>query len=84
MSLKPEEPPSDRDPSLFRMGDRLTVILGFAELLLEGSYGPLNDEQRRVLELLVADCREAGDLFHDMVKRGLGRVSVVRPKRPGG
>jgi hypothetical protein len=82
MSPTPETP--DRDPALFRMGDRLTVILGFAELLLEGSYGPLNEEQTRVLELLIADCREAGDLFHDMVKRGLGRITAPRPKRPGG
>ena len=76
-------PEADRNPALFRLGDRLTVILGFAELLLEGSYGPLNEEQTRVLELLAVDCREAGELFHDMVKRGLGRVSTPRPKRSG-
>ena len=80
MSLTPD---SEHDPSLFRMGDRLTVILGFAELLLGGAYGPLNDQQRRVLGLLVTDCREAGDLFHDMIKRGLGRMAAARPKPPG-
>lgn len=76
---RPQEP--ERDHSLFRLGDRLTVITGFAELMLQGAYGPLSAEQKRVLETLARDAQEAGDLFHDLVRRGLGRPSSPPPPR---
>jgi hypothetical protein len=73
-------PEPERDSALFRLGDRLTVITGFAELMVDGAYGPLSAEQKRILETMVRDAREAGDLFHDLVRRGLGRSST--PQRP--
>ena len=73
-------PEPERDSALFRLGDRLTVITGFAELMVDGAYGPLTAEQKRVLETLVRDAREAGDLFHDLVRLGMGRAST--PPKP--
>lgn len=72
-------PEPERDVALFRLGDRLTVISGFAELMVDGAYGPLTSEQKRILETLVRDAREAGELFHDLVRRGLGRQETPRP-----
>jgi hypothetical protein len=59
------KPPSDseRDATLHRVADRLTVICGFGELLRDGAYGTVTPEQHRVLDTLAKEAREAGALF---------------------
>lgn len=47
------------------LNDRVTIALGFAELLLEGSYGSLNSLQKTALTNLVAAARDARDLLRD-------------------
>jgi hypothetical protein len=47
------------------LNDRLTAALGFAELLLEGSYGSLNPLQISALGNVVAAAREARDILRD-------------------
>ncbi len=51
--------PSDRE----KVTDRVTAVLGFSELLLEGAYGPLEPEQRRVLEDVVEAARDLKELI---------------------
>jgi len=79
MDSDPQSPDPERDAALFRLGDRLTVITGFAELMVDGAYGPLSADQQRILVTMVRDAREAGDLFHDLVRRGLGKPSTPPP-----
>ena len=43
--------------------DRMTAVLGFTELLLEGAYGPLEPEQRRVLEDVVEAARDLKEII---------------------
>lgn len=50
---------SDRE----RLTDRVTAVLGFSELLLEGAYGPLEPEQRRVLEDVVEAARDLKEMI---------------------
>lgn len=42
--------------------DKLTVVLGFCELLLRDAYGPVDDRQRMVLEGMVEAARGARDI----------------------
>lgn len=44
------------------LSDRVTTVLGFSELLLEGAYGPLEPEQRRVLEDMVEAARDLKEM----------------------
>ena len=43
------------------LSDRVTTVLGFSQLLLEEGYGPLTDEQKRVLEEIVQAATELKD-----------------------
>mgnify|MGYP001613480880 CR=1 FL=1 len=45
------------------LSDRMTVVLGYSELALEESFGPLNPEQRRALFNVVVAAREMRDLL---------------------
>jgi hypothetical protein len=47
------------------LDDRVTAALGFAELLLEESYGSLNPAQKTVLSNVVAAARELRDILRD-------------------
>lgn len=42
--------------------DKLTVVLGFSELLMEDAYGPLEARQRQVLAEVVQAARDVKDL----------------------
>jgi hypothetical protein len=58
---------SDRET----LTDRVTAVLGFSELLLEGAYGPLEPEQQRV----VADVVEAARDLKEMIRADRHAVS---------
>jgi signal transduction histidine kinase len=45
------------------LSDRMTAVLGFSELLLEGAYGPLEPQQRRVLEDVVEAARDLKEMI---------------------
>ena len=45
-----------------QLSDRVTTLLGFSELLLEGAYGALQGEQRKVLEDMVEAARDLKEL----------------------
>jgi len=47
--------------------DRLTVLIMNHELLLRGSYGPLTDEQKKVLTDLVARSKDIAALLREMM-----------------
>ncbi|HVE40638.1 MAG TPA: hypothetical protein VNM14_12155 [Planctomycetota bacterium] len=47
------------------LNDRVTAALGFAELLLEESYGTLNPQQKTVLSSVVAAARDVRDILRD-------------------
>jgi len=49
-------------PERTLLTDKLTVVLGFCELLLEDTYGPLGEQQRLVLGDVVQAAREVRDL----------------------
>ncbi len=49
-----------------RMMDRLTVIVGFSELLLGDAYGPLSLEQKRILHDLVAEARDLSQELREL------------------
>lgn len=49
-------------PERAQLTDKLTVVLGFCELLLENTYGPLEEQQRRVLGDVVQAARQVRDL----------------------
>jgi hypothetical protein len=42
--------------------DKLTVVLGFSELLMEDAYGPLDARQRQILAEVVQAARDVKDL----------------------
>jgi signal transduction histidine kinase len=42
--------------------DKLTVVLGFSELLMENAYGPLDARQRQILAEVVQAARDVKDL----------------------
>jgi hypothetical protein len=45
-----------------QLSDRVTTLLGFSELLLEGAYGSLEQDQRRVLEDMVEAARDLKEM----------------------
>ncbi len=47
------------------LNDRVTAALGFAELLLEGTYGTLNPQQKAVISSVVAAARDVRDILRD-------------------
>jgi hypothetical protein len=47
------------------LNDRVTAVLGFAELLLEESYGSLNPQQQKVLFNVVVAAREVRDILRE-------------------
>ncbi len=47
------------------LNDRVTAVLGFAELLLEESYGSLNSQQQKVLFNVVNAAREVRDILRE-------------------
>jgi len=47
------------------LNDRVTAALGFAELLLEGSYGSLSPLQKTALNNVVAAAREMRDILRE-------------------
>lgn len=49
---------SDRE----RLTDRVTAVLGFSELLLDGAYGPLEPRQREALEDVVAAAQDLKEM----------------------
>jgi len=51
------------------LNDRVTAVLGFAELLLEESYGSLNSQQQKVLFNVVNAAREVRDILRERNQR---------------
>lgn len=51
------------------LNDRVTAVLGFAELLLEESYGSLNPQQQKVLFNVVTAAREVRDILRERNQR---------------
>ena len=47
------------------LNDRVTAVLGFAELLLEESYGNLNPQQKKVLFNVVVAARDVRDILRE-------------------
>jgi hypothetical protein len=47
------------------LNDRVTAVLGFAELLLEESYGSLNPQQKKVLFNIVVAARDVRDILRE-------------------
>mgnify|MGYP001615515151 FL=1 len=47
------------------LSDRVTTLVGFAELLLEGNYGPLTPQQKKVLFTIVTAGREVCDIVRE-------------------
>lgn len=47
--------------------DRLTVLIMNHEMLLHGSYGPLTDEQKRILADLLARSKDIAALLREMM-----------------
>ena len=45
------------------LNDRVTAVLGFSELLLEESYGPLTPEQKKIFMTVVGAAREVRDIL---------------------
>lgn len=47
------------------LNDRVTAVLGFAELLLEESYGSLTAQQKKILFNVVAAARDVRDILRE-------------------
>jgi hypothetical protein len=47
------------------LNDRVTAVLGFAELLLEESYGSLTAQQKKILSNVVAAARDVRDILRE-------------------
>jgi hypothetical protein len=47
------------------LNDRVTAVLGFAELLLEESYGSLTSQQKKILSNVVAAARDVRDILRE-------------------
>ena len=47
------------------LNDRVTAVLGFAELLLEESYGSLTPQQKKILFNVVAAARDVRDILRE-------------------
>lgn len=58
----PQGPPapdfSMRDEIFERLMDRLTVLRGFSERLLEGTFGPVSADQKRILGEMIFEADE--------------------------
>ncbi len=50
------------------LDDRVTTALGFAELLLEESYGSLSPQQKSILSSVVNAAREVRDILRENAK----------------
>jgi hypothetical protein len=60
-------PKSAKAGSAERIFDRLTVLALSQELLLNGAYGPLTEQQKVVLNTLLKASREAAEHLRDLV-----------------
>jgi hypothetical protein len=47
------------------LNDRVTAVLGFAELLLEESYGGLTPQQKKILFNVVIAARDVRDILRE-------------------
>jgi hypothetical protein len=47
------------------LNDRVTAVLGFAELLLEESYGSLTPQQKKILFNVVVAARDVRDILRE-------------------
>jgi hypothetical protein len=47
------------------LNDRVTAVLGFAELLLEESYGSLTSQQKKILFNVVVAARDVRDILRE-------------------
>ena len=47
------------------LNDRVTAVLGFAELLLEESYGSLTPQQKKILLNVVVAARDVRDILRE-------------------
>jgi hypothetical protein len=54
----------DSDEVFDRVVDRLTVIRGYSELLLEGTFGPITADQRRILTELLMEADDLHSIIH--------------------
>jgi PAS domain S-box-containing protein len=57
----------------------LTSILGYADMLLEDSYGPLSEEQMEPLQRIVANAERLSSLVNDLLDRArleAGRLTL--------
>jgi hypothetical protein len=52
--------------------DRLTVLIMNHELMLRGTYGPLTDEQKKVLTDLVARSKDIAALLREILPSSSG------------
>jgi hypothetical protein len=51
------------------LNDRVTAVLGFAELLLEESYGSLTPQQKKILFNVVVAARDVRDILRSRNER---------------
>jgi hypothetical protein len=51
------------------LNDRVTAVLGFAELLLEESYGSLTPQQKKILFNVVVAARDVRDILREKNER---------------
>jgi hypothetical protein len=72
--MKHETGDFTRRAALDRVADRLTIIRGFSELLRDGAFGRLTPRQRRIVETLTKEARQAALLF----------LQMLPPRRPSG
>lgn len=65
-----ELPKTGRAGTAEKIFDRLTVLALTQDLLLQGTYGPLNEKQQQVLADLLAASRDAARLLREFVDGG--------------
>ena len=58
--------------------DRLTVIRGLTELLMEGTFGPLTKDQHQVLDEVVMEADELHTILHRVASRFIAPGSTPR------
>lgn len=63
-------PKTARAGAVEKIFDRLTVLALTQELLLQGTYGPLTEKQKEVLESLMTASRDAARLLRELVDGG--------------
>lgn len=49
-----------------KLGNCLTVLLGFSELLNDGAYGPIDPRQKKTVRLIFKNAQAACDAFRDV------------------